>query len=406
MDAFIQSVLEMGAGPSTSFNQYPGNRRRAPPHAAAHTDNRPPEQRPAPPASRRAIRQLPTVVVKPEDLVDESNRECCICLDEHNLGDRVVRLPCAHIFHPRCITDWLLKHCTCPVCRYELPTNDPSYEPLRMERMKNRRPRYAQYELARMSVGELRNLVYRLNMKNCEGIVERSELMKSIVASGKIDIIAAPDPVEYKNVSELRGMGVGKLKRAMEDAGVFFDPIDVVEKEDMVQIFVNSGRVVFCEEEKVEEVQESGDPYGGLKIASKRRKSEDSIPETEGDLGLDAENVTAGEGRYGDSEAGIESPGHVYLDDRGDDMEMNESQEMGSDGPQSVGVPETTAQTSVDSTYGGHERESSSQSAFATRSVSELKALARQLGVNISDCIEKGEMVERIAQTVSQGVSG
>jgi len=35
-----------------------------------------------PPASKRAIRQLPTILVTSEDLVDPSNRECCICLEE------------------------------------------------------------------------------------------------------------------------------------------------------------------------------------------------------------------------------------------------------------------------------------------------------------------------------------
>ena len=45
-------------------------------------------------------------------------------------------------------------------------------------------------------------------------------------------------------MKDLRSMGVGRLRRAMEEAGVFFDPIDVVEKEDMVQIFCNSGRLV------------------------------------------------------------------------------------------------------------------------------------------------------------------
>jgi hypothetical protein len=34
----------------------------------------------------------------------------------------------------------------------------------------------------------------------------------------------------------------------MANAGVFFDPLDVVEKEDMIHIFVNSGWLVILEE--------------------------------------------------------------------------------------------------------------------------------------------------------------
>ncbi len=35
-----------------------------------------------PAASERAIRQIPTVSVTQEDLIDENNRSCCICFDE------------------------------------------------------------------------------------------------------------------------------------------------------------------------------------------------------------------------------------------------------------------------------------------------------------------------------------
>jgi hypothetical protein len=66
----------------------------------------------APPASARALADLPVVTVSPEDLVDPVNRECCVCLDNLLPGSRVLRLPCAHIFHPACVTDWLLQHCT------------------------------------------------------------------------------------------------------------------------------------------------------------------------------------------------------------------------------------------------------------------------------------------------------
>jgi hypothetical protein len=36
----------------------------------------------APPTATKTLRQLPIVTVSPEDLVDENNRECCICLEE------------------------------------------------------------------------------------------------------------------------------------------------------------------------------------------------------------------------------------------------------------------------------------------------------------------------------------
>ena len=47
--------------------------------------------------------------------------------------------------------------------------------------------------------------------------------------------------IEYP-LSLLCSMGVGKLKRCMADAGVFFDPLGVVEKEDMIHIVRRKGK--------------------------------------------------------------------------------------------------------------------------------------------------------------------
>lgn len=44
--------------------------------------------------------------------------ECSICLEDHRVGDQVVRLQCGHLFHPKCIAGWM-GHCsrhTCPLC--------------------------------------------------------------------------------------------------------------------------------------------------------------------------------------------------------------------------------------------------------------------------------------------------
>jgi hypothetical protein len=49
---------------------------------------------------------------------------CVVCLDDINVGtsDRsVVVLPCAHAFHPKCISQWLTKGNTlCPCCNFDV----------------------------------------------------------------------------------------------------------------------------------------------------------------------------------------------------------------------------------------------------------------------------------------------
>merc|ERR1740129_2725667 len=207
-------------------------------HVGGRTENSAP-----PPANKKAIRQIPTVALCAEDLMDENNRECVICFEENVIGSKVARLPCGHVFHRECIEGWLNKHCTCPVCRYELETDDRTYERGRLERMPSRKPRFRKHELNNMTIRQLRELLTYLKLDDACTFTEKREIIDKIISSGKIEVIASPEPLEFK-VSELRAMGVGKLKKAMNEAGVFFDPVDVLEKEDMVQLFINSGRVV------------------------------------------------------------------------------------------------------------------------------------------------------------------
>jgi len=47
-----------------------------------YTNDEPLSCNATPAASERAIRQIPTVAVTQEDLIDENNRSCCICFDE------------------------------------------------------------------------------------------------------------------------------------------------------------------------------------------------------------------------------------------------------------------------------------------------------------------------------------
>jgi hypothetical protein len=94
-----------------------------------------------PPASFEAISSLPSVRVLPIDKIAGKNdkAECGICCERLVDGVALTRLPCGHVFHITCSVKWLSESCTCPECRYELPTRDPVYEIGRLERMKNRK---------------------------------------------------------------------------------------------------------------------------------------------------------------------------------------------------------------------------------------------------------------------------
>ncbi|KAI3462843.1 hypothetical protein Pfo_019506 [Paulownia fortunei] len=89
----------------------------------------------SPPAAKSVVENLPWVVLTKEEL-GEANSEvvCAVCKDEVAVGDKVTRMPCCHLFHGDCILPWLRIRNTCPVCRYELPTDDADYEKRRSER--------------------------------------------------------------------------------------------------------------------------------------------------------------------------------------------------------------------------------------------------------------------------------
>lgn len=77
-------------------------------------------RRGAPPASVSYMNSMPCVIVNEES----GGMVCAICKDAFTVGNVVNQLPCFHLYHPSCILPWLSARNTCPLCRYELPTDD------------------------------------------------------------------------------------------------------------------------------------------------------------------------------------------------------------------------------------------------------------------------------------------
>merc|ERR1719233_1886681 len=81
-----------------------------------------------PPAAKKVVENL-----KEEKFSEDTKGQetaCAICKDVFKQGDTVIKFPCPnkHLYHGACIQPWLKLHNSCPVCRFELATDDELYE--------------------------------------------------------------------------------------------------------------------------------------------------------------------------------------------------------------------------------------------------------------------------------------
>merc|ERR1719174_2533503 len=117
-----------------------------------------------PAASQNALSAQPVVVVTKEDLQDSTNSRCSVCFEEYQAGMEATRMFCGHLFCTSCIQEWLQKANSCPVCRFELATDNEAYEAGRKERMQERVARLREGELRSMHVRDLRRMMSTLEI--------------------------------------------------------------------------------------------------------------------------------------------------------------------------------------------------------------------------------------------------
>ncbi|EOA36716.1 hypothetical protein CARUB_v10012348mg [Capsella rubella] len=78
------------------------------------------------PASKASVQSMPRVVIGEDNEMGGSS--CAICLEEWCKGDVAAEMPCKHKFHSKCVEEWLGRHATCPMCRYEMPVEEVKRE--------------------------------------------------------------------------------------------------------------------------------------------------------------------------------------------------------------------------------------------------------------------------------------
>ena len=82
-----------------------------------------------PPASKNAIEKLVKCKINEAKLKELGiENSCAICKDDLIIGEECLLMPCNHHFHGNCLIIWLKERNSCPVCRFELPTDDEDFE--------------------------------------------------------------------------------------------------------------------------------------------------------------------------------------------------------------------------------------------------------------------------------------
>ncbi|GAA0139180.1 ubiquitin-protein ligase [Lithospermum erythrorhizon] len=87
-----------------------------------HLSENDPNRYGTPPAMKDSVEALPDVKI-------EGTFQCSVCLDDFEDGCLAKEMPCKHKFHSGCILPWLELHSSCPVCRYQLPSDESKINP-------------------------------------------------------------------------------------------------------------------------------------------------------------------------------------------------------------------------------------------------------------------------------------
>jgi E3 ubiquitin-protein ligase RNF181 len=110
----------------------------------------------APPVSKKWLeKDFPTYCFNQSEMV---GYKCPVCIKEfekiENSEERdAIKLPkCGHTFHCSCMKQWLEVTNSCPLCRDELPTDDPNYEQMKINKEREK--------VREAEIAELHNSMY------------------------------------------------------------------------------------------------------------------------------------------------------------------------------------------------------------------------------------------------------
>ena len=63
-----------------------------------------------------------------EDIIKKAElTECSICLGDFMVDELICFITCFHVFHSKCIKDWLKRSKLCPMCNTEVTFDEENF---------------------------------------------------------------------------------------------------------------------------------------------------------------------------------------------------------------------------------------------------------------------------------------
>jgi hypothetical protein len=66
------------------------------------------------------LSSLPEIELEDLSKLPPEKKDCVVCLNKYETKEKVLILPCTHMFHTNCIKDWFKSQNTCPICKFKL----------------------------------------------------------------------------------------------------------------------------------------------------------------------------------------------------------------------------------------------------------------------------------------------
>lgn len=65
----------------------------------------------------KELKKNNNIIINTKPVPNEKENDCSICFEKIEIGEKIFDLDCKHVFHEKCLSNWVKYKQDCPVCR-------------------------------------------------------------------------------------------------------------------------------------------------------------------------------------------------------------------------------------------------------------------------------------------------